>query len=100
MGVQMSERASWELAEGDEIAQGRSVLRLLGGGRRYEAYLVWDERMLAPMVAKLLRPDQAEDEYALRALRREADALEALAHPVILRGFDADARSAAPARAR
>jgi serine/threonine protein kinase len=90
MRVHMSERASWELAEGDEIAQGRSVLRLLGGGRRYEAYLVWDERMLASMVAKLLRPDQAEDEYALRALRREAEALEALAHPVILRGFDAD----------
>jgi serine/threonine protein kinase len=89
MGVQMSERASWELAEGDEIAQGRSVLRLLGGGRRYEAYLVWDEHMLAPMVAKLLRPDQAEDEVALRALRREAEALDALAHPVILRGFDA-----------
>jgi serine/threonine protein kinase len=89
MGVHMSERASWELAEGDEIAQGRTVMRLLGGGRRYEAYLVWDERMLASMVAKLLRPDQVEDERALRALRREADALEALAHPVILRGFDA-----------
>jgi eukaryotic-like serine/threonine-protein kinase len=89
MSVHMSERESWELAEGDEIAQGRSVLRLLGGGRRYEAYLVWDERMLAPMVAKLLRPDQAEDDAALRALRREADALEALAHPVIMRCFDA-----------
>ena len=89
MGVQMSERASWELAEGDEIAQGRSVLRLLGGGRRYEAYLVWDERMLASMVAKLIRPDQAEEGLALRALRREAEALHALAHPVILRGFDA-----------
>src|SRR5918995_3681772 len=89
MGVQMSERASWELAEGDEIAQGRSVLRLLGGGRRYEAYLVWDERLFAPMVAKVVRPDQAEQESALRALRREAEALEALAHPVILRGFDA-----------
>lgn len=85
----MSERASWELAEGDEIAQGRTVMRLLGGGRRYEAYLVWDESMLASMVAKLLRPDQAEDEVALRALRREADALGALSHPVILRGFDA-----------
>ncbi len=45
--------------------------------------------MLAPMVAKLIRPDQAEDDAALRALRREADALAALAHPVILRGFDA-----------
>jgi serine/threonine protein kinase len=89
MGVHMSERASWELAEGDEIAQGRAVRRLLGGGRRYEAYLVWDERMLAAMVAKLLRPDQAEDQVALRALTREAEALATLAHPVILRGFDA-----------
>ena len=58
----MGERDSWELAEGDEIAQGRTVLRLLGGGRRYEAYLVWDEPMLAPMVAKLIRPDQAEED--------------------------------------
>ena len=89
MRVYMGDRASWELSTGDEIAQDRSVMRLLGGGRRYEAYLVWDERMLAPMVAKLIRPDQAEDASALRALQREADALAALAHPVILRGFDA-----------
>jgi eukaryotic-like serine/threonine-protein kinase len=89
MSVHMVERASWKLSEGDEIAQGRSVLKLLGGGNRYEAYLVWDEHMFAPMVAKLIRPDQVEDESALRGLRREAEALEALAHPVILRGFDA-----------
>ena len=89
MQVDMGERASWELAAGEEIAQGRSVMRLLGGGRRYEAYVVWDERMLAPMVAKLIRPDQAEEASALRALQREADALAALDHPVILRGFDA-----------
>ena len=38
-------KASWELREGDEIAPGRSVLKLLGGGNRYEAYLVWDERL-------------------------------------------------------
>jgi serine/threonine protein kinase len=89
MRVHMADRASWDLAKGDEIAQGRSVMRRLGGGRRYEAYVVWDEGMLAPMVAKLIRPDQSADGTALRALRREADALEALAHPVILRGFDA-----------
>jgi serine/threonine protein kinase len=81
-------KASWELHEGDEIAPGRSVLKLLGGGNRYEAYLVWDERLFSPMVAKVVRPDQAEDESALRGLRREAEALEALAHPVILRAFD------------
>jgi eukaryotic-like serine/threonine-protein kinase len=89
MSVHMADKVSWELSEGDEIAQGRSVLKLLGGGNRYEAYLVWDERMYAPMVAKVIRPDQAEDESALRALGREAEALEALAHPVILRSFDA-----------
>jgi serine/threonine protein kinase len=89
MSVHMVERASWKLSGGDEIAQGRSVLKLLGGGNRYEAYLVWDEHMFAPMVAKMIRPDQVEDESALRGLRREAEALEALAHPVVLRGFDA-----------
>ena len=85
----MSAKASWELSEGEEIAQGRSVLELLGGGNRYEAYLVWDERLFSPMVAKLIRPDQVDDESALRGLRREAEALDSLAHPVILRGFDA-----------
>jgi serine/threonine protein kinase len=37
------------------------------------------------MVAKVLRPDLVEEEYALRGLRRELEALEALAHPVLLR---------------
>jgi serine/threonine protein kinase len=36
-----------------------------------------------------LRPDQAEDERALRDLAAEAELLERLSHPVILRGFDA-----------
>jgi eukaryotic-like serine/threonine-protein kinase len=89
MRVHMSEKASWELAAGDEIAQGRSVLKLLGGGRRYEAYLVWDEHMSTRLVAKLVRPDRAEDGSALRALRREAEALDVLAHPAIPRCFDA-----------
>ena len=84
-----TEKASWELEEGAEIAPGRSVLRALGGGSRYEVFLVWDERLFALMVAKVLRPDQADDSHALRELRREADLLERLAHPVIVRGFDA-----------
>ena len=86
MSERVSEKASWELSEGEEIAQGRSVLELLGGGNRYEAYLVWDEHLLSPMVAKVIRPDQVENEAALRGLRREAEALDSLAHPVILRG--------------
>jgi len=65
------------------------VLRHLGGGNRYEVYLVWDDRLFAVMVAKVLRPDQAEDPVALRDLRKEVEALERLAHPVIVRGFGA-----------
>lgn len=85
----MSDRATHGLQEGDEIAPGRSVLRALGGGSRYEALLVWDERRFAIMVAKVLRPGVAERDDALEDLREEAEALDALAHPVILRGFDA-----------
>src|SRR5918999_6578082 len=82
-------RSSWHFHEGAAIAPGRTVLREMGGGSRYEALLVWDDRLFSIMVAKVLRPDQAEDEHALRELRREAEALERLAHPVIVRGFDA-----------
>ena len=85
----MAEKHSWELAEGDEIAPGRTVLQALGGGHDYEVYLVWDEHLFAVMVAKLTRPDRVDDPSAMRALEREAAALERLAHPILLRGFGA-----------
>ena len=62
--------ASWRLAESDEIVPGRGALELLGGGRRYEAYLAWDEHLHALVVAKLLRPDQVADERRARAAAR------------------------------
>jgi serine/threonine protein kinase len=81
-------KATWAFEEGDEIAPRRSALRLLGGGRRYEAYLAWDERLFALVVAKILRPDQVEDPRAREELAREAAALERLQHPVLPRCFD------------
>ena len=83
------EKASWGLEEGDAIAEGRSVVEKLGGGRRYEVYLVWDEHLYSLAVAKVLRPDRVERDGPVRALRREAELLERLAHPVVVRGFDA-----------
>jgi eukaryotic-like serine/threonine-protein kinase len=80
------ERPTWGLAEGDAIAPGRTVLRALGGGRRYECFLVWDEHRLAILVAKVLRPDQT---HALADLTAEAELLARLAHPVVVRGFGA-----------
>jgi serine/threonine protein kinase len=79
------ERASWRLAEGDELVAGRRVLRLLGGGRRYEAYLVWDERLHSLVVTKVLRPGLD----ARAALAAEAALLSELAHPLLLRSFGA-----------
>jgi eukaryotic-like serine/threonine-protein kinase len=85
----VGEYASWDFQEGDEIHPGRSVLKALGGGNRYEVCLVWDDSLYALGVAKLLRPDQASDEKALRDLGREAEVLAQLAHPSLVRGFDA-----------
>jgi eukaryotic-like serine/threonine-protein kinase len=81
-------KSTWEFEEGDEIAGGRTILKGIGGGNRYEVYLVWDEGLFAICVAKILRPDQADDERALRDLRLEAELLDSIAHPVIVRGFD------------
>ncbi len=76
---------TWQLAEGEEIVAGRRALQLLGGGRRYEAYLAWDEHLHSLVVAKLLRPDQVRDERALAQLRAEAGLLESLAHALLRR---------------
>jgi serine/threonine protein kinase len=85
----MGEEASWEFEAGAPISAQRSVLKRLGAGTRYEVYLVWDQAMFAICVAKILRPDRIEDKRALRDLAREAEILDRLAHPVIVRGFDA-----------
>src|SRR3990170_1164714 len=86
----MGEYASWDFEEGEEICPGRIVLKPIGGGNRYEVCLVWDESLYALGVAKILRPDQAENEKALRDLEREVEALDALSHPTLVRSFDAD----------
>jgi eukaryotic-like serine/threonine-protein kinase len=81
-------KSSWGFEEGDALSSGRTILRPIGGGSRYEVYLVWDEVLFAICVAKTLRPDQVEDERALRDIRLEAELLDRVAHPVIVRGFD------------
>ena len=81
--------AGWGFAEGDELVPGRSVVRALGGGNRFEVYLVWDDELYALAVAKVLRPGLLEREDARQDLREEAEVLERLSHPVIVRGFDA-----------
>jgi eukaryotic-like serine/threonine-protein kinase len=82
-------RASWGFDEGAFLAAGRNVLKRLGGGNRYEVFLVWDERLFSLLVAKVLRPDLVEDERARHELALEAELLARLGHPALVRGFGA-----------
>jgi serine/threonine protein kinase len=93
MGIELE---SWGFAEGDEIAPRRRAVRMLGGGYRYEAWLAWDERLRALVVAKLLRPGQTDDAGAGRSLAREAEMLSRLAHPLLVRSFGADRNGPRP----
>ncbi len=77
--------SSWELREGDAITDELTAVRRLGGGATYEAYLAFDEVTWGPVVAKVVRPDLVEDAPSLRGLRREAAALAAVSHPVVVR---------------
>ena len=89
-------KESWGFAEGDEIAPGRTALKLLGGGHRYDAYLGWDERLHSVVVFKVVRPHLVDDERVLRGLREEWEMISRLAHPVILRGFAAELEGKRP----
>lgn len=80
---------SWDLGEGDEIAPGRTALKLLGGGTRYDAYLAFDGHLHSVVVCKVVRPHLVDDERVLRGLAGEWEMLARLNHPVIVRGFDA-----------
>ena len=87
--VEPAPKDSWEFEEGTEFVPGRFALKKLGGGYDYEAYLTWDEKLYALVVAKCLRPHLVDDTHALNSMRREADHLLGLKHPVVVRGFDA-----------
>jgi serine/threonine protein kinase len=79
----------WEFDEGDLIVPSRHAVKRLGGGHRYDAYLAWDDQLHALVVVKLVRPHLVDDVRTLAGLASEADMLERLSHPVMLRGFDA-----------
>jgi len=90
--VPVSESAAdkWNFATGEEIVPDRRAQHLLGGGERYEAWVAWNERLMAPTVLKLLRPGLVNDERARKAIAAEADTLRRLSHPGLTRLFGAD----------
>lgn len=78
---------SWGFVEGDPITAELTAVRRLGGGSAYEAYLAFDEITYGPVVVKVVRPDQVDDDHALRGLAREVGALATVNHPVVVRAL-------------
>jgi serine/threonine-protein kinase len=92
----VSESASWHFAEGDRVTPELTVMRRLGGGRAYEVFLAFDEITYVAVVAKVVRPDQVQDERTLRGLRREIDALALVNHPSVARSLRHDVEGERP----
>lgn len=69
-------------------------MRRIAMSRKTEVYLAWDERRRSTVIAKTLRPDRVATK--LEKLRREAELLERLSHPVLVRGYDASLDSNPP----
>lgn len=59
----------------------------LGRGGMSEVYKAWDQKRSVYLALKLLREDLAQDPIFLRRFRREAQTLEKLKHPNIVRFY-------------
>lgn len=84
------------LEAGTVLDAGLRLLERLGGGDRYEAWVAWDDRLLVPVVAKILRPALRDDPPALGAIAREGHALDLLRHPVLVRSFGSHVETPLP----
>lgn len=73
-----------------DLPPGLAALRELGGGLHHEVWLAHDETRLAPVVLKIVRPELVGDADAIEGTRREIEVLSGLAHPSIVRIYDAD----------
>ena len=76
------------LAPGSAIAPGYEVIEHLSRGRALDVYDVWSDERECRCVAKVLRPDRADDHAARRRLVREGRLLRKLSHPHIVRGYE------------
>ncbi len=94
--IDVRDARGWELEKARDRSW-RSVLKPLGGGTRYEVFLVWDDKLFSLAVAKVLRAGLRRRTSARCASwARRPRRWSALAHPVLVRGFDAVLEGAHP----
>lgn len=89
-------RSTWGLAPGDEAVPGCFVVAPLGGGKRFEVFSAFDDRLLSRIVLKVLRPEHLERPRTVAALRREIGILGRTDHPHVVRCFHASSEGPRP----
>ncbi len=76
------------LPRGGRLAPGYRVLGLFTRNRTLDVYEAWSEERECHCMAKVLRPDHAEDHAARARLVREGRLLLRLTHPHIVRAYE------------
>lgn len=74
---------------GEEVLPGYEVVGLLAHGRRMDTYDVYSHERDCRCVVKLLRPDRRQEQRVVEATLREGHVLTTLAHPHLVRAYEA-----------
>lgn len=69
---------------------------LVHEGMSSNLHLIWHHRYWSPMVIKMMRASDRDDQRWREMLKREADILQAVTHPNIVRVFDVKMDAALP----
>jgi serine/threonine protein kinase len=88
-------RERFSLSVGDRVGE-LTVIGHLARGRCTELYQVWSNRHWCALTGKLVAPEHLEGGRAPASFRREAEVLEKLRHPNIVRLFGSDEAEGRP----
>jgi serine/threonine protein kinase len=88
-------REKFSLSVGDKVGE-LTVIGHLACGRMSELYQVWSNRHWCALTGKIVRTEFMENGVAPVAFRREAEVLEKLRHPNIVRLFGSDEAEGRP----
>jgi serine/threonine protein kinase len=88
-------REAFTLSVGDRVGE-LTVIGHLARGRCTELYQVWSNRHWCALTGKLVAPQHLDDGVAPVSFRREAEVLEKLRHPNIVRLFGSDEADGRP----
>jgi serine/threonine protein kinase len=88
-------RDKFSLSVGDKVGE-LTVIGHLACGRHTELYQVWSNRHWCALTGKIARPEFIKGGVAPVTFRREAEVLEKLRHPNIVRLFGSDVADGRP----